>query len=356
MRTQETSTRHCEECGAALDPAKILRCTKCKACFYCSAACQKRNWTIHKRVCSTDPALRPFMPVEMAIERALAKQPKAQKAPKDAFCYICLEGDGKSKSSKLMRGCACHGDSAGFVHLECLTEHAMNNEASGDPLTVLNSWKSCINCKQTFQGALKVEMKRRFWRHHRSSQDLGLRYDSSRSLVFTLSFEGELDAAMQVLDEASNCVRNNRNGQAVLLELELLRADILSQNGQNLEALGLLQAMLPEAKMSTAQRNYQAMQQMTEVLIELGRYQEAHETAAEAFAFTKAKFGLEDHRTLIARSTDAIACVGIGRKEEAKIIFEDVLTTRTRVVGRDHSDTQQTRTLMRSFGFAVPSG
>ena len=81
------SARRCEECGTVLDPAKILRCTKCKACFYCSAACQKRNWKIHKRVCSTDPLLRRFVPVEMAVERALAKQkakhPKIQ-APKDA--------------------------------------------------------------------------------------------------------------------------------------------------------------------------------------------------------------------------------------------------------------------------------
>ena len=35
----------------------------------------------------------------MAVERVLAKQ-----------CYICLEGD---DGGKLMRGCACRGDSAG---------------------------------------------------------------------------------------------------------------------------------------------------------------------------------------------------------------------------------------------------
>ena len=75
---------YCEECWAVLDPAKILRCTKCKACRYCSAACQKRNWRrLHKRVCTTDPFLRPYVPVEMAIERVLAKMSKVQ-APTDA--------------------------------------------------------------------------------------------------------------------------------------------------------------------------------------------------------------------------------------------------------------------------------
>ena len=78
------SPRHCEECRAVLDPKKVLRCTKCKACFYCSAACQKRNWKVHKRVCTTDPLLRRFVPVEMAVERALAQQPPMEQAPKDA--------------------------------------------------------------------------------------------------------------------------------------------------------------------------------------------------------------------------------------------------------------------------------
>ena len=79
-----STQRRCEECGVVLDAKKVLRCTKCKACFYCSAACQKRNWKrIHKRVCTADPALRPYVPVEMAVERSLQKQPKVQ-APKDA--------------------------------------------------------------------------------------------------------------------------------------------------------------------------------------------------------------------------------------------------------------------------------
>ena len=78
------STRRCEECRAVLDPAKILRCAKCQSCFYCSKECQTRNWRVHKRVCSTDPLLRRYVPVEMAVERALALQPPMEQAPKDA--------------------------------------------------------------------------------------------------------------------------------------------------------------------------------------------------------------------------------------------------------------------------------
>ena len=59
------STNHCAECGTA---GAKMHCGACKVIFYCSQACQS--------------ALRPFMPVEMAIERTKGKMPKIQ-APKD---------------------------------------------------------------------------------------------------------------------------------------------------------------------------------------------------------------------------------------------------------------------------------
>ena len=73
----------------------------------------------------------------MAIERELAKQPPLDQAPKDACCYICLDGDGKEK---LMRGCACRGDSAGYVHVECLAKHAMSKDVAGGG----DNWKDTL--------------------------------------------------------------------------------------------------------------------------------------------------------------------------------------------------------------------
>ena len=299
------------------------------------------------------------MPVEMAVERVLTKESKVQ-APKDVTCYICLEGDGDGTSATLMRGCACRGESAGFVHVECLTELAMSKEASGDIYAsdiyaIFDSWQKCGNCKQYFQGALKLEMDRRFWRHHRSSQDINLRYNSTRSLATCLGDREEIDAANQLLDEASTCVGI---GKAHLLELKLLRASMLSMSDRPLEALRLLQAMLPEAKVYTANPQLYAggMLQLADVLLSLDRYQEAHEAAAEAVAFHKAKYGLEDPVTLAAMHTYAIACTKLDRVEEAKATFEDVLSTQTRVLGREHPYTQDTLSKMRFYGFAAPSG
>ena len=70
----------CEECRA---DGATLRCGHCKI-YYCSRECQAKNWKIHKRVCSAENSLRPFMPVEMAVERALAKQPPMEQAPTGA--------------------------------------------------------------------------------------------------------------------------------------------------------------------------------------------------------------------------------------------------------------------------------
>ena len=344
-------TRHCEECWAVLDPTKVLRCTKCKACCYCSERCQKRNWKrIHKRVCTTDPSLRRFVPVEMAIERALLEQPKVQ-APKDAFCYICLEGD---DGGKLMRGCACRGDSAGFVHVECLAELAKSKEASGDLQTVFAGWRKCGNCKHQFTGALGLEMQRRFWRRHRSSQDPYLYNHSTTHLAHCIGANDEFDAANQLLDDASTFAANGEQ----LLVLKLLRVELLKKNGQQLEALALLQATLPAAKAYTANPLIYCliMLQITDVLVALGRYQEAHEGAAKLVAFAKAKFGLENPTTMSAVTKYAFTCAKLGRVEEAKTNFEDVLTIQTRVLGREHPDTQTTIRSMQGRGIDVPSG
>ena len=121
--------------------------------------------------------------------------------------------------------------------------------------------------------------------------------------------------------------------------------------------------MLPEAKeFSTAHSGLyaplyaRALKDIAEVFLDLKRYQEAHDMATELVALAKAKFGLEDPRTLEARKMYAVTCAVVGRVEEAKANFEDVLTIETRVLGPDHRSTQLTVTDMRNLGFAEPSG
>ena len=254
-----------------------------------------------------------------------------------------------------MRGCACRGDSAGFVHLDCLTELAVSKEASRD-FNTSYAWLYCGNCKQDFQGALELEMVRRFWRRHRSSLVMDLRYNTAKFLAGALGRKDELDAANQLLDEASTCVGNNTGA---LLDLKLYRADLLKKSGQNLEALGLLQAMLPEVKAYTANPHLydNAINHIVTVLIGLHRYQEAHDMAIELVQVTKARYGQEDPDTLVAMQKYAYMCMRLGRMEEAKATFENILTIQTRVLGREHPDTQVTWKCMQSYAcFDEPSG
>ena len=182
---------HCRKEGAT------KRCVKCTTCFYCDRNCQTKNWKkMHKRVCSEDPAIRPHVPIEMAVERVLKRLPSQETAPADATCYICLDHD-----SNLVRGCACRGDSAGYVHLECLVEFAEQNDEG----SLGRDFKFCINCKQEFTGALELQLFRRWWRRHRDkSLESRLFVTSCDALGEILGRSDEKDAENRLLDAVSN--------------------------------------------------------------------------------------------------------------------------------------------------------
>ena len=45
----ELPHRTCAACGK--QQLQMLKCSRCKAAFYCDAACQKRHWREHKAAC-----------------------------------------------------------------------------------------------------------------------------------------------------------------------------------------------------------------------------------------------------------------------------------------------------------------
>ena len=286
----------------------------------------------------------------MAIERVLAKLPEIAKAPKDATCYICLEGDGESK---LMRGCACRGDSAGFVHLECLADFAGRKES--EDANAARAWLICGNCKSVFVGAFELEMKRRFWRRHRSGPKETPYYDSVTALISFLENTGELEAVNHLYDEAT---KYEGSDPEVLLDLKLRRAKLAFKNGQGLRALELLRALLPEAEAYTENLDhcFNVMIFMANVLTGLGRDEEALETAETAAAFAQVnKLGPEHVFPMLAKKFCAMTYGNLGRLEECKSTFEAVLAIETRIFGRDHEGTQETRRLMRHFGLLPES-
>ncbi len=50
-----TYLRQCGRCGAReTRPRQFLACGDCKKQKYCGATCQKRDWKVHKQVCSKE--------------------------------------------------------------------------------------------------------------------------------------------------------------------------------------------------------------------------------------------------------------------------------------------------------------
>lgn len=45
-------TKKCERCSMNAERAKLLKCSRCKAAYYCDKVCQKADWERHERICT----------------------------------------------------------------------------------------------------------------------------------------------------------------------------------------------------------------------------------------------------------------------------------------------------------------
>ena len=52
----ETVVKKCKACGS--EEGELLRCTRCKAAYYCNQTCQRKDYPSHKLTCKkpTDEA------------------------------------------------------------------------------------------------------------------------------------------------------------------------------------------------------------------------------------------------------------------------------------------------------------
>ena len=51
VRARRRVAKLCESWDAGGGAVALKRCANCRAIFYCSPACQKKNWKMHKKVC-----------------------------------------------------------------------------------------------------------------------------------------------------------------------------------------------------------------------------------------------------------------------------------------------------------------
>jgi len=343
--------RYCDACGT--EGAK-RRCSKCQGCWFCDKACAKRAWRNHKLFCTDNPDLKPYVPIEMAVQRALAKLPKTEEIPDDAVCYICLDREGGPDGGAVpLRGCACRGPSAGFVHADCLAEMAARDpwvtvEGRGQ----FSRWCHCATCHQQFTGALKTEMIRRVWRRHRDAPDTS---DQSRRAIGAVAVylrKDEYDAADRLHEVAVRGV--SRDHPEVLFRLEIARAVFFfleSNPNATLDMLTRLRPRMAHCRESDLRGDYAKV--MACILTILGRPEEARPFAAWSVKLSRARYGPASASTLNRIHMHAGLLIDAGRVDEGMAMLTRVLATQTRVLGVDHPDTSTTRRALDQASAAI---
>jgi len=272
----------------------------------------------------------------MAFERILAKKiPKTEPVPRDVQCYICLDG------GDVLRGCACRGPSAGFAHVDCLAEMAARDQW----ITIvgrdrLNRWTSCATCCEAFNGALRIELTRRWWRHARDAPDSDAQRQALLKTVHVLILVDEGDAAAGLADEATHGLARDDLG---VLTVEIGRASVVNRTNPAaaLEILTALQARIGRCESAYVRSAF--AYGMALVLRCLGRSREARPFAAESVELARSVDGPESSTALTSGRLHALVLADVGRVQEARAELSAVLAAQTRVLGADHPNSRDTK-------------
>jgi tetratricopeptide (TPR) repeat protein len=125
--------------------------------------------------------------------------PQVQAAPPTPACWICMEGEGRSRSAKLLcTGCGCCGG-AGLGHLACLAKYACtrNDDATGGW-----RWSHCPTCKQVYTGEAKLGLARAHWELVRARPVEDQEWlQAGRQLAGALRDEGDFEAALPLYEQ-----------------------------------------------------------------------------------------------------------------------------------------------------------
>jgi hypothetical protein len=87
---------------------------------------------------------------------------------KGPTCWVCLEHDDEDGGEPLRRDCSCRGEDSGFAHLSCIVEFAecrskkWHSRHCEDLSEFTKPWDTCINCNQSYQNELALDIADRF--------------------------------------------------------------------------------------------------------------------------------------------------------------------------------------------------
>ena len=82
----------CFNCQTEGRSPPLRKCTQCETAYYCSRACQRAHWKIHKPICIAAVAAKAQDATRQRLARAVREEgtDKVESAEDDALCVICF--------------------------------------------------------------------------------------------------------------------------------------------------------------------------------------------------------------------------------------------------------------------------
>ena len=339
-----------------------MRCKKCEACFYCDQTCAKRGWKVHKKVCTADPALKEQVPIEDAVEKVVAQLKEAE-APKGTRCFICLEDE---EDGVLLRGCACRGEGAGYVHVDCLARFAETRakEAKrGIWLDNDKTWYQCVTCQRILEGKLGLEMCRRLWRR---AVPIRKEFPSNYAMACTV-LSGALtqrsddpfvkEAALSLVQESKNfgreCAtmsmsRGARN-EMTIIDIVTRAAPLVLTQPQN--AIDMLTPVMTAARqLESPHQRALALNTMVFAYHGVGRYDDVIAIAEDAIAIDTQIYGPDEGTTLNIMDKYGEALYRTGHDlETGHLIAKKLHAAYSRIYGSHHPATKRAAENLKGF-------
>jgi len=212
----------------------------------------------------------------------------------DAVCWVCVEGSSRTRSHKLIRGCACRGTDAGFAHLSCLVESAKHDE---------DRWTVCPTCQQHFTGNVRLGLARARWKLHgkRAANDWQ-----------------RLNAADGLASALHDCA------------------------GDDAGALPLFQEVLATSRRVDGNDDADTLVSMNNLASlhqKMGNHELARPLFEEALGGQRRTLGEESPDTLRTTSNLAMLYLRTGQFSLSVPLAEEALTVRRRTLGKEHADT-----------------
>ncbi|CAE8629483.1 unnamed protein product [Polarella glacialis] len=245
-------------------------------------------------------------------------------------CFVCIEA-----GADLLRGCACRGTSAGFVHLQCLVEAAQANRAT---------WFRCPTCKQEWTGRLGLGIARaRYSLVAEMPEEDEDRLDAAMDLTRALSKSGDFAEALQLGHETLTTLRrvsgeeheDTLRAMSCLAYVHFEMCDEAEALPLETEILAVKRRMLGNDHPETLA----AIANLAATYADLSHHDVALPLLTESLEGERRTRGSDHTASIIAMNNLATLHMHMGNAEEALPLYTESVERNQRLLGSQHPNT-----------------